>query len=201
MIGTLAIERRRWGVIARRTLPLILAVFAWLTLARPTLAHVGPPYPVLLDEPVGPYVVSSLADPDVGVGTFILAIVDAQGRPAPPDTQVVLSVRPLDGHAAPASHVAQWQRMRDGERFIAQVPFDAEGMWQVQLSVEGTAGRGEISFDVRVTPANLPWLSSLLCLAPFLLVGILWIVGARRQRRRPQRRTTDRLIEADPSTH
>ncbi len=189
MIETPSTERRRWRIIARRALPFVLAVFGWLAWAWPALAHVGPPYPILLDEPVGPYVVSSLADPDVGIGTFVLAITDAQGQPAPPDTRVVLSVRPLDGHAAPASHIAQWQRVRDGERFIARVPFDAEGMWQVQLSVEGTAGRGQISVDVRVTPAGISWLSSLLCLAPFLLVGILWIVGARRQRQRPQRRT------------
>ncbi len=190
MIETPSTERGRWRIIARRALPFVLAVFGWLAWAWPALAHVGPPYPILLDEPVGPYVVSSLADPDVGIGTFVLAITDAQGQPAPPDTRVVLSVRPLDGHAAPASHIAQWQRVRDGERFIARVPFDAEGVWQVQLSVEGTAGRGEISVDVRVTPAGISWLSSLLCLAPFLLVGILWIVGAHRQQRRPQRRTT-----------
>lgn len=188
MAKMLFVARRRWSVIAWRTLPFVLAVCGWLAWAWPALAHVGAPYPILLDEPVGPYVVSSLADPDVGIGTFILAIVDAQGQPASPDTQVVLSVRPLDGHAAPASHIAQWQRVRDGERFIARVPFDAEGMWQVRLSVQGTAGKGEISLNVQVTPAGLPWLSSLLCLAPFVLVGILWIVGARRQRRQMQRR-------------
>lgn len=192
MAWPLSAERRRWVVVAiRLLLTIALAAWGWLALARPALAHVGPPYPVLLDEPVGPYIVSSLADPDVGVGTFVLAVSDAEGRPAPPETRVILSVRPLDGHAAPASHIARWQRVRDGERFLAQVPFDAEGMWQVRLRVEGAAGKGEVSFDVRVTPAGLPWLSSLLCLAPFLLVGILWIVGARRQRRRPQRRSTE----------
>ena len=44
------------------------------------MAHVGAPYPVLLEEPVGPYIVSALADPDVGTGTFYILVTMAGGN-------------------------------------------------------------------------------------------------------------------------
>lgn len=115
---------------------------AWLIAPPVVQAHSGAPYPVLLEQPVGPYVVSALGDPDVGVGTFTMQITLATGAPVPTDTVATLWVRPADGHTAEAGYQAQRQVTRDEERFIAKVLFDAEGMWHVRLVVDGPAGVG-----------------------------------------------------------
>ena len=170
---------RRW------LLPWVFCI--WLLWPRGTVqAHVGAPYPVLLEQPVGPFVVSALADPDVGVATFIVQVTSGEGAPAPPETAVTLWVRPQDGHAAESDgHHAPWQVTRDGERFVARVPFDARGTWQVRLAVEGDEGRGEVSFPVEVTPPYPGAITTIACLLPFIALGGLWARGALRSAKAP----------------
>ena len=168
--------RQRWiGVL------LLACMWAGLTWVPDGQAHFGAPYPVLLEQTVGPYIVSALADPDAGVGTFIVEATLAGSRPVPGDTLVVVRVEPEDGHAPEASYQAQRQELRQGDRFVAKVPFDAEGMWRVRLGVEGSAGRGETTFRVRVTPPGPRWATTLVCLLPFVALGGLWVIGALRQ--------------------
>ncbi|MEJ2736539.1 MAG: hypothetical protein P8189_23735 [Anaerolineae bacterium] len=157
----------------------VLLRLAWPSTA---LAHVGAPYPVLLEEPVGPYLASALADPDVGKGTFYILVTLAGGEAPAPDTAITVWVEPEDGHLAEAGYPAERQETRYGERFVAEVPFDAEGAWQVRLVLEGPAGRGETAFPVRVTPSGVGWLATLGCLVPFVILGGLWLRGALRSR-------------------
>ncbi|MFN2292112.1 MAG: hypothetical protein ACK2UC_13050 [Anaerolineae bacterium] len=154
----------------------------WLASPGFALAHVGAPYPVLLEQPVGPYTASALADPDVGTGTFYVLVDLADGQSIPPGTSVTVWAEPEDGHQAAAGHPAQREETRYGERFVARVPFDAEGPWQVRLVMDGPAGAGETSFTVRVTPSGIGWLASVACLIPFVVLGALWLRGALRQR-------------------
>jgi hypothetical protein len=165
----------------KRAAILLSVVSAWLAWPALAMAHVGAPYPVLLEEQVGAYTVSALADPDVGTGTFyILLTVD--GAPPPQGTAVTVWVEPEDGHQTGSAHIATREDTRYGERFVAKVPFDAKGTWQVSLVIEGSSGRGETSFPVRVTPSGVGWLATLACLVPFVLLGALWLRGTRRQR-------------------
>ena len=158
-----------------------LALLASLVWPAPGRAHVGAPYPVLLEEPVGPYVVSALADPDVGVGTFIAQVNLTNGSPAPAGTSVSLWAEPEDGHTPlSGAFTAERRETRRGERFVAEVPFDARGMWRIRMQVSGPAGRGETTFTVRVTPAGPGLLTTLACLAPFALVAALWALGLLR---------------------
>jgi hypothetical protein len=161
----------------------LLASLLWPGMT--VLAHVGAPYPVLLEQALGSYVVSALADPDVGVGTFIVQVVSAERTAPPDDTVVMLWVTPQDGHADETGHQALRQMTKDGERFIGKVPFDARGMWDVRLVVEGSAGRGEVTFPVDVTPPYPGTLTTLVCLLPFVFLGGLWVAGALRSRRTP----------------
>lgn len=165
----------RWGF----RVCLVLVV---LVLPATAQAHVGAPYPVLLEEAVGPYLVSALADPDVGKGTFYVLVTLASGEPSPAGTTVTAWVEPDDGHQALSSHQAEREETRYGERFVAEVPFDAEGAWQVRLAIEGPAGEGEVAFPVRVTPSGIGWLATVACLLPFVVLGALWLRGSLRQR-------------------
>lgn len=170
-------ERRRWiGWLIG------MWIVCWQFGSTASLAHVGAPYPVLLEEVAGPYLVSALADPDVGTGTFYILATLLDGQQPPVGTMVTAWVRPEDGHASESSQPAERQETRYGERFVAKVPFDAEGPWQVRLVIEGPAGTGEVTFPVDVTPAGLGWLATLSCLLPFVVLGWLWFRGARRQR-------------------
>ena len=167
-----------------RALVWVWVCLAWLFWPWAVVrAHVGKPYPVLLEQPVGPYVVSALADPDVGIGTFIVQVDLVEGTGLPADTQVMLWVRPQDGHAVEARHEALRQMTRDGERFIAKTPFDARGMWDVRLELEGSAGYGEITFPVNVTPPYPGAVTTIVCLLPFVALGGLWMMGTLRSRR------------------
>lgn len=167
--------RKRWWLVCC----MVLAALAWPLAAS---AHVGAPYPVLLEEPVGPYIASVLADPDVGTGTFYVLVELPDGQISPVDTTVTIWVGPEDGHQTETSHVAERQQTRYGERFVAKARFDAEGPWQVRLSITGSAGSGETSFPVQVTPSGVGWLATVACLLPFAVAGGLWLRGALRQR-------------------
>jgi hypothetical protein len=149
-------------------------------------AHAGAPYPVLLEEPVGPYLVSALADPDVGGGTFYLQVALANGAELPAGTRVTLRTWPEDGHLSPAAYGAERRRTRYGERFVAEIPFDAEGLWQIELTVEGPAGEGMVPFGVEVTPPGT-WLTTLACLLPFAAAALIWLRAALRRRPPAQR--------------
>jgi hypothetical protein len=167
---------QRWGTLV------LVCFMAWLAWPGSAVAHVGAPYPVLLEEPVGPYSVSAMADPDVGRGTFFVMVETVVGEIAPADSLVTLWVRPEDGHLAESAYRAERQQTRYGERFVVEVPFDAKGAWQVRLVIEGTNGRGETAFPVQVTAAGLGWSVTLGCLVPFAILGLLWLRGVRRQR-------------------
>lgn len=148
-----------------------------MLLALPARAHVGAPYVVLLDEPVGGQKLTVWSDPDVGTGSFYL-VADQDDPPAGK-----LWVTPRDGHAGesgPFPTAAQvWARKNAQAAFI---PFDREGDWDVRMEVGGAILR----FTVVVTPPGPGWLAWALGLGPCLLLAGLWWWGARRaQRRRP----------------
>jgi hypothetical protein len=168
-----------------RWLCLALFVLLWLSRPAPARAHWGAPYPVLLEQGVGPYLVSALADPDVGTGTFIVQITLLDGTAAPADTTISLWVQPEDGHLDAYGQEAEREVTRGEERFVARIPFDSEGQWQVRLELEGSAGPGEVSFGVRVTPPGPGWWATVACLVPFAGLGILWWIGSRRQEQPP----------------
>jgi hypothetical protein len=162
-------------------LALSLAGLVFVAWPATVLAHSGSPYPVLLEERVGPYITSALADPDVGTGTFYVQATMPDETPAPPDTVVTIWSKPQDGHASEAAYQAERQQTRYGERFVAKVPFDAKGPWQVRLTIEGPAGNGETSFPIQVTPKGFQWLTTIACLVPFVILGLLWLRASRRQ--------------------
>lgn len=167
-------EERIWLILL-----LVAGLLLW---PRVTSAHVGAPYPVLVDHPVGPYVVSVLTDPDVGIGTFILQGTLGPEQPLPADIRVIFSAWPEDGHSDEVAGRAELELMSTGERLVARVPFDSEGPWFVRLTMEGEAGEGEVVFSVQVTPPYPSFFTTLACLLPFVALGGLWLFGALRRR-------------------
>ena len=64
------------------------------------------------------------------------------------------------------------------------VPFDAQEMWRVRVTLATAEGGGEAVANVEVTPPGLGSWDMLLYLLPFLGVGFLWFKAVMRKRRR-----------------
>jgi hypothetical protein len=159
-----------------------LLVLALLAPLRAALAHEGPPYPLLMDEPLPPWSVSLWADPDVGVGTFYLTIEALPGHALPPDTRVRLFVMPADGRRAEAEYEAERTVRERDQRHIAEVPFDTEEDWSIRVLIEAPGARAERGFVEPVTPPGFGAIDLLWYAAPFLLVGFLWVKAALKRR-------------------
>ena len=161
---------------------MMLALVGVITvLASPTVAsaHFGEPYPVLIDQPVGPYLVTTYVDPDVGTGTFYVDVMPASGT-VPADTTVIINATPEDNHTAPALVIIKGKRADPGLEYEGDVKLDAEGYWAIRMQVAGPAGAGVITFRVLVTPPYPQWLSTLQCLFPFVVIAGLWFLATKR---------------------
>jgi hypothetical protein len=154
-----------------------------LALAHP-LAHEGPPYPLVVDRAVGPYVLSIWADPDVGTGTFHVGF-DPPIRSEADEPRVAIEVWPSSGRLPPVRYEAELQR---DESYLATVEFDREEDWGVKLHVDGARGSGELELEVAVTPPGYGRWDLLIYGAPFLLLGGLWAIAAIRRRAQDDRR-------------
>lgn len=156
-----------------RRASLVLLLWALLGCA-PAWAHPGAPYLIAVEEAAGPYKLTAWADPDTGEGTFLLDLHGAQG------VKPIIRVSPVDGHRGPAEYQAWPEEQPEGLRYVARVPFDAVGPWDVTLRLEGPAGTGKLDRRVDVTPPGLEWWQTALLLLPFVAVGGFWLLGLRR---------------------
>ncbi|HEX4963332.1 MAG TPA: hypothetical protein VF173_21055 [Thermoanaerobaculia bacterium] len=144
--------------------------------AAPAVAHQGPPFPILVDKPAGPYLASVWTDPDIGTGTFYVVVDAPKGKRLPPLPRVYIGVRPVSGRLPEVVYEAESQPVRQGGRFYAAVKFDRGEMWHVRCWLDGPQGGGEMKADVEATPdGTLGPLGSLIYLVPFLGVGGLWL--------------------------
>ncbi len=179
-------------------------IAGFIMLASPTeaSAHFGEPYPVLIDQPVGPYLVTTYVDPDVGTGTFYVDVMPASGT-VPADTTVIINATPEDNHTAPVLVVVKGKRADPGLEYEGDVEFDAEGYWAIRMQVAGPAGAGDITFRVLVTPPYPQWLSTLQCLVPFVVVAGLWFLSTKRNaiiKRQAAAAAAAEPVPATPST-
>ena len=169
----------------RRSWPwwVLLAVFlAWMSPAA--LAHNGPPFPIIENRRVGPVTISVWTNPDVGTGSFFVLVDPPAGGKIPNDLKVDVAVQPLSGRL-PEKHYAAWkENLRGQVEYKTLVPFDAQEMWRVRVTLNSAEGGGEAVANVEVTPPGLGRWDMLLYLLPFLGVGFLWFKAVRRKHRR-----------------
>ena len=176
----LRIDRAHRGPLFVR----ILFACALAGAVSPAAAHQGPPFPVLVDQPVGPYLASVWTDPDIGIGTFFVILEPGRkGSTVPPASRVEVAVRPVSGRLAEAVHSAERQNVAYGQRFFAEVPFDRGERWRVRVAIAGPQGGGEFRTEVLATPdGTIGPVSIALYAAPFLAVGFLWLKATLRRR-------------------
>ncbi len=148
----------------------------------PAAAHEGPPFPLLMDKNLGPYVVSVWADPDVGTGNFFIVPELPQGGALPNDVKVEVCVRPASGRLNEACYTAVREHLRDRVQYQIGVPFDVQENWQVRLVLQSSLGKAEANANVEVTPPGLGRWELLLYLLPFIAAGFLWLMAFLRKK-------------------
>ena len=151
--------------------------------ARAAGAHVGPPFPILEDQKVGPYVAAVWTDPDIGTATFYVMLEARAGQRLPPGTRVRIAVQPLSGRLPEASYETERQPQDEAERYYTQLPLDRGEMWKVRVTIDGPQGGGELRSQVEATPAaSIGPIGLVLYPLPFLAIGFLWWRAASKRR-------------------
>ncbi len=149
----------------------------------PVLAHEGPPFPLLVDQRIGPCVISVWADPDVGDGTFFIIPSGPSGESLPQDLRIQIGVQPASGRLSEVVYPAERETLRDQVQFKSVVKFDAQEMWRVRIALQSSLGSGESLLSVEATPPGYGRWDLLIYLLPFLAVGFLWCIAIIRKRR------------------
>jgi hypothetical protein len=153
-------------------------------------AHNGPPFPIVENQRVGPWTVAVWTNPDVGTGTFFIMVDPPPGGTVGSDLKVGVAVQPLTGRLPEKNYGAWREKMRGQVEYKTLIPFDAQEMWRVRVTLAGSQGGGETVANVEVTPPGLGRWDLLLYLLPFLGVGFLWfkaVMSKRNRRALPQR--------------
>jgi hypothetical protein len=162
----------------------LAAVLVLLTLTRPAGAHEGPPFPIVMDEQVGPFLVSVWTDPDIGTGTFFVVLEPRDGGDLPENIIVKIGVAPVSGRLEEVFYQAESQAVRYGARYFAEVAFDQGEWWDVHVVIDSAAGGGTITSKVEATPdGSIGPLGMVVYLLPFVAVGLLWLKAVLRKRR------------------
>lgn len=137
-------------------------------------AHAGPPFPIVVDRPAGPWKVSLWTDPDIGTGV-VFVIVEGPSEPK----SVRVSAQPVDGGLPEAVYETERQGRPGDARYFTNVKLDHGGMWRLRATLDGHT----VGAEVEATPDGVlgPWEIGLYLL-PFLAVGFLWIKAVLRRR-------------------
>jgi hypothetical protein len=166
------------------SIPLLLLLLAC---PPPSLAHEGPPFPIVSDRLAGPYRLSLWTDPDATddgtpAGQFWVVVRPGEDARAPADNlRVMVSVVPRDRRGMPQSGTAAPVPNAPGRYFVALV-MDHEGPFDVRAIVDGPFGQVEVGAPVDATYDQRPAPGLMVVyLLPFVLFGGLWFAALRRR--------------------
>lgn len=162
---------------------------AWCCSVLPGAAHEGPPYPILVDEPVEDFLVSVWGDPDVGTGTFyVIFEADDAVQSSPTLPRVELWAQPVTGRLEKVTYSGRPERHN---QFRIDPQFDREEPWMVGVVMHFPDGAvRELTAQVDVTPPGYGRWDLVIYLLPFLLFGGLWSLTLLRRWRQPRPRTS-----------
>ena len=159
--------------------------------AGDTMAHDGPPYPIVADRIAGAYSISIWTDPDAtddgtAEGKFwvMLASAPGAGRDVPDGTTVRLTIAATDRAPAPVTGTGEPVNGRVTNQYLALL-MSHEGPYRVTVDVTGPLGPAHVesqvdaTYDARPAPM-LMWVYAF----PFVAIGVLWarVMWGRRTR-------------------
>lgn len=150
----------------------------------PLQAHEGPPFPLFVDKPLGEYLVSLWADPDIGEAQFFVIVETPEGTIPKAEPRVAIWTEPTSGRLGRQVYAAARQPLRSHMQLEAKPHFDQQDFWRIGVSITGADGKTrDLVTEVESTPPGLgPW-DLAIYLFPFVLLGGLWCVAMIRRRR------------------
>jgi hypothetical protein len=161
----------------------LAVIFLLLSFCAQTSAHDGPPFPIVVDQHVGPCIISVWTDPDIGQGSFFVIAQDS----VPNDLVIQLAVQPISGRLPEVTYNAVREDLRGQVQFKTMVNFDAQEKWRVRVKLDSSQGSGEAVAFVEPTPNGLGRWDLLLYLLPFLAIGFLWLRAFATKRHKRQK--------------
>ena len=162
------------------------SVFLVLLCSSFVAAHDGPPFPIVVDQRVGPCIISIWTDPDIGEGSFFVITQPPPNASIPNDLTVQISVQPTSGRLQEATYTAVREDLSGQVQYKAMVRFDVQEMWRVRVTLQSAQGTGEAVAFVEPTPEGLGRWDLLIYLLPFLGIGFLWLRAFLKTRRNSQ---------------
>jgi hypothetical protein len=162
-----------------------------LASAQLASAHLGPPYPILVDQSVPGYSVTVLANPDIGQAIFIVAFEAVKSAPQGPVSGVDIWIQPLNGRIPKAVYHARQESTRGNLQFVANPDIDTEEMLKVGVDIHmGDGSSRSFATQVQSTPPGVGRWGVLFFFFPFILFGGLFGMALfRRSRGRRASRT------------
>ena len=160
----------------------LASVFLVLFLSPSVAAHDGPPFPIVVDQRVGPCIISVWTDPDIGEGSFFVITQPPPNASIPNDLTVQISVQPTSGRLQEATYTAVREDLSGQVQYKAMVRFDVQEMWRVRVTLQSAQGTGDAVAFVEPTPEGLGRWDLLIYLLPFLGIGFLWLRAFLRKR-------------------
>jgi len=150
----------------------------------PAYAHNGPPFPIIDNKRVGPCMIALWTHPDIGTGTFWIMVDPPPGEAVPKDLHVRLAVQPLESRVPERVYDVARDESTRQLQYKALVPFDRQEFIRARVILDSSAGTGEASATVEITPVGpgSRW-ELLLYLSPFLGIAFLWLRAITRRRR------------------
>lgn len=168
-----------------RTLAIAFLILCFSSLAA---AHDGPPFPIVMDQQVGPCIISVWTDPDIGQGSFFVITQPVSQGSIPNDLTVQLAVQPTSGRLPEATYVAVREDSGGQVQYKANVNFDVQEIWRVRVTLQSSQASGEAVAFVEPTPEGLGRWDLLIYLLPFLGIGFLWLrafLATKKHRKAP----------------
>lgn len=166
-------------ILNKKKISTLTSVFfgLWIFLISTSAqAHKGPPFAIIIDEDIGPYLVSVWTDPDIGTGTFYVVFEPkTEGHPTDDIRSVRIGVQPKSGRLDEKVYTFEEQSARTGANYWTEVEFDKGEFYDLRVIIEGDGFEREMISEVEATPdGSVGPIGVLIYAIPFIGVGILW---------------------------
>jgi len=165
-----------------------MAAVAVAALSVPASAHIGPPFPIIENQRVGPVVIALWTHPDIGQSLFYVIVDAIPGGTIPKDLKVRIGVQPDSGRLQEAFYNAGRDETSNQVQYTTYADFDRDEFWRVHLVIESSEGNGEAFSRVEATPTVMGRFGLVFFSLPFIAVGYLWYRGMSKKRERIRKR-------------
>lgn len=170
------------------TVGVMVAALTLCAFCLPASAHIGPPFPIIENQRVGPVIIALWTHPDIGQGAFYVMIDPVPGGTIPKDLKVKIGVQPESGRLPEAFYKADRDDTRNQVVYKTYADFDRDEFWRVHLVLESSQGSGEAFSRVEATPTFMGRFGLVFFSLPFVAVGYLWYRGMSKKRERIKKR-------------